>query len=123
MKHLGTVLIFTGSLLLSACGFSSLPDDLHADEKEKTSQSSAETSLESRQDARSGDSSLSESFSDLHSFEATTVTGDHFSPEDFAEADVTAINIWSTTCGPCVRERPELEEYAGTLQENIRIIT
>lgn len=123
MKHLGTLLIFTGSLLLSACGFSSLPDDLHADGKEKASQSSAETSLESRQDARSSDSSAAESFPDLHSFEATTVTGDHFSPEDFTEADVTAINIWSTTCAPCVREMPELAEYAGTLPENLRIIT
>ena len=41
----------------------------------------------------------------------------------FSGTDVTAINIWSTTCGPCIREMPELAEFADSLPDNLRIMT
>lgn len=129
MKHLGAVLLITGGLLLSACGLSSLPETVVPDSKPEAAAAPSGTDVSANtQDENSSDSAASESesasdFPNLVSFTASTIDGSSFSPEDFAAADVTAINIWSTTCGPCVREMPELAEYAKTLPENLRIIT
>ena len=115
MKHLGALLLMTGGLLLSACGLSSLPD---MSEIAQSSDSKPETAAP---DESSDSESVSESesdFPDLLSFQAKTIDGSSFTPADFAEADVTAINIWSTTCGPCVREMPELAEYAKEYKHN-----
>ena len=35
----------------------------------------------------------------------------------FANNKVTMINIWATTCGPCIEEMPELEELNKEFQE------
>lgn len=58
-----------------------------------------------------------------NSFTATTLDGGEYTSDSFSEADVTVINIWSLTCGPCIREMPEIAEYAKTLPDNIRLIT
>lgn len=124
MKHLGALLLMTGGLLLSACGLSAIPDPI---ETPQSSDSKPETAApDERSDSESVSESVSESesdFPDLLSFQAKTIDGSSFTPADFAEADVTAINIWSTTCGPCVREMPELAEYAKSLPENLKIMT
>ena len=45
------------------------------------------------------------------SFRTVDVNGDPVDSETlFAENKVTMINIWATTCGPCINEMPELEE-------------
>ena len=58
-----------------------------------------------------------------NSFTAVTLDGGEYTSDDFSEADVTVINIWSTTCGPCIREMPEIAEYAKTLPDNVKLIT
>lgn len=58
-----------------------------------------------------------------NSFTAVTLDGGEYTSDDFSEADVTVINIWSTTCGPCIREMPEIAEYAKTLPVNVKLIT
>jgi thiol-disulfide isomerase/thioredoxin len=63
------------------------------------------------------------SLPDLLSFTARTLEGGSFSASDLSGADLTVINIWSTTCGPCIREMPELAEFASGLPENIRVMT
>lgn len=65
----------------------------------------------------------SASFRDLHSFSAGTLAGEEFTQDDFAEADVTVMNIWATWCGPCAGEMPEIAKYAADLPENVRLIT
>ena len=127
MKHLGVILLITGGMLLTACGMSVLQseaekaEDSSKPQTEHTGQSTAAT--ESTAESASSEPETSYDFPDLLSFEAKTLDGSSFAPADFADADVTAINIWSTTCGPCVREMPELAEYAKTLPENLRIMT
>ena len=126
MKHLGAVLLFTGGLLLSACGLSSLPEISIADSQHEAaapSETDASADIRNENSSNTASSETESDFPDLVSFTASTIDGSSFSPKDFAAADVTAINIWSTTCGPCVREMPELAEYAKTLPENLRIIT
>ena len=118
MRYFGVILMFTSGLLLSACGLSSRPESSVAERSETAEQSSAVQTESSDSTEKSEDS-----FPDLHDFQASTLDGSSFLPSDFAAADVTAINIWSTTCGPCVREMPELAEYAKTLPDNLRIMT
>lgn len=122
MKHLGALLLMTGGLLLSACGLSTLPDSV---DTAQSSDSKPETAApdESSDSESASESEFESDFPDLLSFQAKTIDGSSFTPADFAEADVTAINIWSTTCGPCVREMPELAEYAKSLPENLKIMT
>lgn len=47
------------------------------------------------------------SFSD---FSAVTLNGDLVTQEIFQDYDLTMINIWATSCGPCLREMPDLGE-------------
>ena len=122
MKNFGIILLITGGLLLTACGMSVYQIDTSEKAEDETAAHRAESSTaESSSEEASAASEYD--FPDLHSFQAKTIEGDSFSPENFAGADVTAINIWSTTCGPCIREMPELAEYAKTLPENLRIMT
>ena len=45
------------------------------------------------------------------SFDTVDLNGNPISSEAlFAQNKVTMINIWATTCGPCIEEMPELEE-------------
>lgn len=62
-------------------------------------------------------------FPDLLSFTAETLDGKEFTQADFAQADLTAINIWTTDCGPCIEEMPDLAAFAKTLPENVKLIT
>lgn len=59
----------------------------------------------------------------VHAFAASTLDGTQFTQEDVALADVTVINIWQTTCGPCILEMPELAELEASLPENVRFVT
>ena len=60
---------------------------------------------------------------ELASFTAKTLDGADYTQADLAGADVTMINIWSTGCGPCINEMPELAAFAKTLPERIKLIT
>lgn len=62
-------------------------------------------------------------FPDLHSFSATTLEGATITEKEFARADVTVINIWATTCPPCIQEMPELEEFRASLPDNVALMT
>ena len=60
---------------------------------------------------------------DLHAFTAQTLDGGTFSEKDLAEKDLTVINIWQTTCAPCIEEMPELASLAASLPDNVSLIT
>lgn len=51
-------------------------------------------------------------------FETTDLDGNKVNSESlFAENKVTMINIWATTCGPCIEEMPELEKMDKEFSE------
>ena len=60
---------------------------------------------------------------DLHAFTAQTLDGGTFSEKDLTEKDLTVINIWQTTCAPCIEEMPELASLAASLPDNVSLIT
>ncbi len=43
-------------------------------------------------------------------FEYETVDGDKFTSEDLAKSKITIVNVWQTTCAPCVSEMPALDQ-------------
>ncbi len=59
----------------------------------------------------------------LASFTATTVDGETFTQDDIAEKDVTVVNFWSLTCGPCIAEMPDLAAFAEALPDNVQVVT
>lgn len=56
-------------------------------------------------------------------FNAATLSGVGYSDAYFDDHDVTIINIWSTTCPPCIAEMPELTEFMHGLPDNVQLIT
>ena len=40
----------------------------------------------------------------------------------FADKDLTVINIWGTTCYPCIGEMPELAAWSEELPENVQLV-
>lgn len=66
---------------------------------------------------------IEEGKSVLKKFTATTLNGEDFTQDNLSGKDITIINFWSTTCGPCIAEMPDLAEYQKNLPENIQLIT
>ena len=62
-------------------------------------------------------------FHALSSFTAQTLDGGVFTQEDLAQKDITIMYVWTTFCGFCVDEMPELKEFAESLPENVQLIT
>ncbi len=55
-------------------------------------------------------------------FTATDLDGNTITESIFSEKDLTILNIWGTFCGPCIREMPELGEWAKEMPDNIQIV-
>lgn len=59
----------------------------------------------------------------LNEFTATDINGNELTEELLKDYDITMVNIWTTWCGYCVEEMPELEDLYQTLPENVNMIT
>ncbi len=59
----------------------------------------------------------------LKQFDAKTISGADFTQDDITAKDVTILNFWAVTCGPCVREMPELAAYEKQLPDNVQLVT
>ena len=65
-----------------------------------------------------------ETHGNLGNFEATLLDKKTtFTQEDVAQKDVTVINFWSTTCGPCITEMPAIATFAQELPDNVQVVT
>lgn len=60
---------------------------------------------------------------ELKEFEAETLDGSIFTQENLAEKDVTVLNFWSLTCGPCISEMPSLAEFEKAMPDNVQVLT
>lgn len=59
----------------------------------------------------------------LVEFSADTLDGGTFTQDDIHNKDVTVINFWSLTCGPCIDEMPELAGFEKALPDNVQLVT
>ena len=55
-------------------------------------------------------------------FATKDMQGNDVTNDIFADKDLTIVNFWAITCGPCISELPELGEWARELPENVQII-
>ena len=98
-----------------------LPDHVVFVEPEENAEpEDAEEEEEAENAAAAGDNY---GYSVLTSFIADTLEGGTFTQDDLAAKDLTVMYVWSTTCGYCVDEMPELAEFAATLPDNVQLIT
>ena len=116
-KHMLTMtLILTlFAATLTACGQSESSNDNNTTDTSSVSDT-ADSNDTATPENKSG-------MTNLNSFTAKTLEGGEYSAKNFADADVTVINIWATTCGPCIDEMPELAKFAKTLPDNVKLIT
>ncbi len=69
-----------------------------------------------------GTGKAARNFGNLHEFTAVTTDGEEVTQEIFAEKDITMVNCWTTWCGYCIQEMPEIAELQEQLPENVQII-
>lgn len=59
----------------------------------------------------------------LGTFSAQTLDGETFTNEDLGKYDLMVLNFWTTTCGPCIEEMPDLAKFEQSLPDNVRFAT
>lgn len=67
-------------------------------------------------------SEQSDSSSKMPAFTTKDLDGNTVTEDIFGEKDLTVLNIWGTFCGPCIREMPELGEWAKEMPDNVQIV-
>ena len=59
----------------------------------------------------------------LTNFTTTDTDGNTVTQEIFADYDLTVVNVWTTWCGYCLQEMPELARLKTMLPDNVNFIT
>ena len=109
-KMISMMLVFLMALgLLAGCG------------GKKADDSAPDVSQEA--DGAEADQGTASALGCLKSFSAGTLDGGTFTQEDIQAKDVTVINFWALTCGPCIVEMPSLAAFGKALPENVQLIT
>ena len=63
------------------------------------------------------------SLGELKTFSAQTLDGKTLTQKDLAAKDLTVLHFWTTQCGPCVEEMPELAKFAHALPDRVQFAT
>ena len=101
--------------VLAGCGGGNAPEQ-PADTAQPENTAQSEDTAQDGQDASTG-------LGTLASFTAGTLDGGTFTQDDIMAKDVTVINFWALSCGPCIVEMPDLAEFAGALPDNVQLVT
>lgn len=101
--------------VLAGCGGGNTPEP-PADTAQPENTAQSEDAAQDGQDAGT-------SLGTLASFTAGTLDGGTFTQDDIMAKDVTVINFWALSCGPCIVEMPDLAEFAGALPDNVQLVT
>ena len=82
-----------------------------------------EISSEESGDENAEENLKQHSYGNLNTFTADTVDGGTFNQDDLSGKDLTVINFWSVTCGPCIEEMPALASLQKALPDNVQLLT
>ena len=106
-KLLAMMVVF--SLMLAGCGGSG------QNEVPGLTGETAETPAESDGGTSAEETTEEEDY--FITFEATTIDGEVWNSDKFANSKLTMINVWATYCNPCLSEMPDLGEIAAEYEE------
>ena len=120
--HFMKALCLSGILLLTGCAQTEVPSAQTAESPVETEAVQPDVTIQEETTPQEEIQYVSP-FPDILSFTADTLDGATITEEELARADVTAINIWATTCPPCIREMPELAELEASLPDNVHFMT
>lgn len=113
------VLLFGAALVFGMAGCGKNAENQEA-QKEIEKETEEETEKEAEKEAEKEESSP---YGNLGSFLASTLEGEEFSQRDLADQDLTVINFWALSCGPCIREMPQLSSLEKVLPDNVQLLT
>lgn len=88
----------------------------------KETKSADDTVNSSKETETSSESTDETQIDALKSFTCHTIDGGTFTQDDFSGKDLTIMNFWMTTCQPCIREIPQLEQIKNTLPDNVQMV-
>jgi len=60
---------------------------------------------------------------DLSGFDTRTITGEQITSDYFKDYDITMINLWTTSCSPCIAEMPDIADLYRNKPEKSNIIS
>lgn len=63
-----------------------------------------------------------ESESTMPTFTTKDINGNDMDSSIFSEKELTVVNVWGTFCGPCIREMPDLADWAREMGDNVQLI-
>lgn len=108
-------LILALCLCTCACGQTST-ETASATPDEQTSDTQAASSEASASSSGATDGALG-------AFDVSSISGEQYTEEMFAQHELTLVNIMATWCGPCVNEMPELEKlYQANTDKGVAVV-
>ena len=63
-----------------------------------------------------------ESENEMPTFTTKDINGNEVDSSIFSEKKLTVVNVWGTFCGPCIREMPDLADWAKELGDDVQLI-
>lgn len=60
---------------------------------------------------------------DITGFKAKDLNGEEVNSDIFSKSKLTMVNIWSTDCGPCIDEMPDIAKLYNNLPKGSNIIS
>ncbi len=109
-KNIKIIGIFVAAGLLFGCGNANY-------DKEETDSVIMDTNV-----LNTETEDVSQEVIEFPAFTAVDLQGNSVTEAIFAEKDLTVINIWGTFCAPCIKEMPELGEWAKNMPDNVQMI-
>lgn len=63
-----------------------------------------------------------ESGNAMPTFATKDINGNDVDFSIFSEKKLTVVNVWGTFCGPCIREMPDLADWAKEMDDDVQLI-
>lgn len=92
-------------------------------EPEASDEPAGPTQSENGGDSSTAAAGTAAELGSLCSFTGGTLDGGSFTQEDIAAKDMTVVNFWALSCGPCIVEMPDLAAFAKALPDNVQLVT
>lgn len=86
-------------------------------EDSEASASQGDTDGQAGSDAAAEPAGSSDTTGSLGEFSVEDINGEAYTQEMFADYDLTLVNIFTTWCGPCINEIPELQELRDEMAD------